>query len=170
MAADQIKSRLALADDAAAIEHVLRVAFQQFAADYTPKALRYVTPTSDEIVGRFAEGPIWVAENDVEIVGTVSIVPEPDRLYIRSMAVLPSVQGHGVGGKLLQDVEQYASDNDFKALFLYTTHFSSDAIRLYEKRGFIRGRETTAEEWCGTPGFEMWKYLEGKSKTNATGS
>src|SRR4051794_28910965 len=104
--ADEIKLRLAQPEDAAAIEHVLRVAFQQFATDYTPEALRYVTPTSDEIAGRFAEGPIWVAEKDDEIVGTVSVVPEPEWVYIRSMAVLPAAQGHGVGGKLLQAIEK----------------------------------------------------------------
>ena len=168
---DEINLRFALPEDAAAIEHVLRVAFDEFSTDYTPEALRYVTPTSDEIVGRFAEGPIWVAETQQsDIVGTVSIVPEPDWVYIRSMAVLPTAQGHGVGGKLLQAIEQYAAENGFETLFLYTTHFSTDAIRLYEKYGYIRGRETTAEEWCGTPGLEMWKYLKGKTQTNATGS
>jgi len=168
MAANEIKIRRALPEDAAAIEHVLRIAFAQFANDYTAEALAYVTPASDEIVDRFVEGPMWVAETETgEAVGTVSVVHEPEWLYIRSMAVLPAAQGHGVGGKLLQAIEDHAFDERFNTLFLYTTHFSTDAIRLYEKHGFKRGRETTAEEWCGTPGFEMWKYLTGEVRTNA---
>lgn len=165
-----VKVRLASAADAETIARILNDAFAEFTGEYTPEALQYVTPTVDEVRERFAEGPIWVALMAGEIVGTVSAVPEPDWLYIRSMAVLPTAQGHGVGGRLLEAIEDYAREIGEKTLFLYTTHFSSDAIRLYEKHGFMRGRETTAEEWCGTPGFEMWKYLKRDIKTNAIGS
>jgi ribosomal protein S18 acetylase RimI-like enzyme len=152
-------TRLAWAVDSEPIAAVLKEAFARFRDDYTPEALQYVTPGAKEIAGRFAEGPVWVTESGGCIVGTVSVVREPDRLHIRSMAVLPTAQGRGVGGQLLNTVERYAVENDIDTLFLYTTHFSSDAVRLYEKHGFVRGRDTTAEEWCGTPGLEMWKYL-----------
>ncbi len=77
-----------------------------------------VTPPPDEIVGRFEEGPIWVAVKDEEIVATVSVVPEPEWLYIRSMAVLPNAQGLGIGHGLLEAVERYGIENNFERLFL----------------------------------------------------
>ena len=165
-----VKVRLATPSEADAVADVLRAAFAEFEHNYTAEALEYVTPNADEVRGRFAEGPIWIAAIGDELVGTVSVVPEPEWLYIRSMAVLPATRGHGVGGRLLQAVEDHADEIGMETLFLYTTPFSTDAIRLYEKNGFIKGRATTAEEWCGTPGLEMWKYLKRDAKTNAIGS
>ena len=166
----KVEIKVASPADAEIIAEILTTAFSEFDGDYTPEALEYVTPRAEEICGRFEEGPIWIARVDGEAVGTVSVVPEPDWLYIRSMAVLPAAQGHGVGGALLNVIEKYAVETGVETLFLYTTHFSADAIRLYEKHGFIRGRETTAEEWCGTPGFEMWKYLKADVSSKAFGS
>ena len=155
----EVQIRKATVEDAFAIADILREAFAEFASDYTPEAFTVVTPPANEIAGRFDEGPIWVALKDDEIVGTVSAVPEPEWLYIRSMAVLPKAQGLGIGGGLLDAIEEYGIENGFDRLFLYTTHFSTDAIRLYEKLGFRRGPDTSSEEWYGTPGLSMDKRL-----------
>lgn len=155
-----IEIRIAKPEEAGAIVEVLREAFGLFEKEYTPESFAIVTPDADEIVARFNKGPQWIAVKDSEIVGTVSAVPEPEWLYIQSLAVRPSAQGLGVAHKLLDAVEQYAVDNGFDRLFLYTTYFSTGAIELYEKHGFVRGRDTTAEEWYGTPGLEMDKKLE----------
>ncbi len=165
-----MKIRRAVKDEADAIADILREAFAEFAADYTPEAFAIVTPPADEIAGRFDEGPIWVALKDGEIVATVSTVPEPEWLYIRSMAVLPSAQGLGLGRELLEAVEKHAIENGFERLFLYTTNFSLDAIRLYEKSGFERGRDTSADEWYGTPGLAMEKKIGRNITQHVTGS
>ncbi len=156
---DDIQIRRAAPEDAPAITGLLYEAFSEFKSNYTPEAFAIVTPLVEEIAGRFGKGAMWVAVLDEEIVGTVSFVPEPEWLYIRSMAVSPEAQGMGIGHKLLDEIEEYAIENGFDRLFLYTTYFSTDAIRLYEKQGFIRGRDTTAEEWYGTPGLAMDKKL-----------
>jgi GNAT superfamily N-acetyltransferase len=166
----KVEIKLGSPADAEIIAGILTAAFSKFDSDYTPEALEYVTPGAEEIRGRFEEGPIWIALVDNEPVGTVSVVKEPDWIYIRSMAVLPAAQGHGIGGALLDAIDEYAAEIGVETLFLYTTHFSADAIRLYERHGFVRGRETTADEWCGTPGFEMWKYLKTEVSTRAIGS
>src|SRR5437870_1364737 len=135
-ARSEVEIRLAIPDDADAIAEILRVAFSEFKNDYTSEALSVVTPSADEIATRFGEGPQWLATVDGKPRGTVSVVREPDHLYIRSMAVLPEAQGMGIGRKLLDAVESYAIENGFNRLFLYTTYFSRVAIQLYEKRGF----------------------------------
>jgi ribosomal protein S18 acetylase RimI-like enzyme len=164
-----VEIRLAIPEESAIISGILGEAFAEFKTDYTPDAFVVVTPPADEVAGRFDEGPIWVAVNEGEIVGTVSVIPEPEWLYIRSMAVLPKAQGLGVGQKLLVAVEEYGIEKGFNKLFLYTTPFSSAAIRLYEKYGFRLDRYTTADEWFGTPGFSMEKII-GKEHKNAIGS
>ena len=165
-----VQIRRATPDDARSIADILREAFAQFESDYTPEAFAAVTPPPDEIARRFDEGPIWIAVRNDEIVATVSVVPEPEWLYIRSMAVLPKMQGLGIGHQILNVVEKYGIQNGFDRLFLYTTHFSTDAIRLYEKHGFGRVRDTSAEEWLGTPGLSMDKKIGGNIGKYVTGS
>ena len=170
MASENVQIRLAVADDAGAIAEILFDAFSQFKSNYTPEAFAVVTPPADEIVTRFDEGPMWVAVKDGEVLGTVSVVPEPEWLYIRSMAVRPNAQGFGIGHKLIDALEEYAIESGFDKLFLYTTYFSAGAIELYEKHGFKRGRETTADEWYGTPGLAMEKKIGRNVKENVVGS
>ena len=103
---------------------------------------------------------MWVAETDGEVVGTVSLTTEPEGLYIRSMAVRPTSQGLGIGHKLLDALNDHVSTSDIDRIFLYTTYFVPGAKELYEKHGFEWVRDTTAEEWYGTPGLEMDKRKE----------
>lgn len=151
--------RLATADDSAAISEVLTEAFTPYREHYTAEAFGYVTPTPEVIEPRFGEGPIWVAEVDGEVVGTVSLMTEPEGLYIRSMAVKPTSQGLGIGHKLLDALETHIETSEIERIFLYTTYFIPGAKELYEKHGFKWCRDTTAEEWYGTPGLEMDKDL-----------
>ena len=151
--------RLATPADSGAISDILRVAFSEFKNDYTPEAYEVVTPPAAEIETRFAAGPQWIALVDCKQVGTVSVYPEPDHLYIRSMAVLPEARGLGVGMRLLDAIESYAVEAGFDRLFLHATYFSTNAIGLYEKFGFEKTCDTTAEEWYGTPGLGMEKKL-----------
>lgn len=166
----EVETRLATVEDAAAIAKVLFDAFSQYRSCYTPEAFAVVTPNAAEIIGRFNEGPIWVAVTKGGIVGTVSGVPEPEWLYIRSMAVSPSTQGMGIGHRLIDAIEEYGIENGYDRLFLYTTYFSIGAIELYEKHGFKRGRDTTADEWYGTPGLAMDKEIGKGNTRNAAGS
>ncbi len=165
-----VEIRFAVPGDERAIADVLLAAFSEFRSVYTPEAFTVVTPAAEEIASRFSEGAMWVAAIGGEIVGTASVLPEPEWLYIRSVAVLPTAQGKGIGRLLMNAIEKYALESGFDRLFLYTTYFSAGAIKMYEKLGFKRGRDTTAEEWYGTPGLAMDKILQGNTKQNVVGS
>ncbi|MEQ1765540.1 MAG: GNAT family N-acetyltransferase [Pyrinomonadaceae bacterium] len=167
--AQGLEIRLATPDDSTAIADVLRDAFTVYRKNYTEESFAVVTPATDVILGRFEEGPMWVAEMDGEVVGTVSLTTEPEGLYVRSMAVSPNAQGRGIGHQLLNAVDEYAESTEFERIFLYTTYFVPGAKEMYAKHGYGWVRDTTAEEWYGTPGLEMDKRLEGK-KQNAIGS
>jgi predicted N-acetyltransferase YhbS len=162
--------RVSTPSDAEAISTVLRAAFTPFKDGCTPGAFNAITPNAEEILGRYNEGPIWVAVDDDTVIGTVSTVPEPEWLYIRSMAVSPDRRGTGIGFGLIAAVENYAVENGFDRLFLYTSLFLTGAERFYEKCGFVRGRETEADEWFGTPGWAMEKKISRNTKQNAIGS
>ena len=101
-----IEIRFALCDEAKEIANVLRAAFAEFEKFYTPEAFAATTPSAETIRERFdEEGAIWAALKNEEIVGTVSAVPKEESLYFRSMAVMPSAQGFGIGQLLLEAVK-----------------------------------------------------------------
>jgi N-acetylglutamate synthase-like GNAT family acetyltransferase len=151
-----IRIRPASPADAGAIASLLRAAFAEFEPLYTPQGFRATTPTSEEILPRFAEGPIWVAEQEGSIVGTVSAVLKDEGLYLRSMAVYPQTRGRGVAALLLETVEQLARDETCPRLFLSTTPFLARAIHLYERAGFRR-TDDEPHDLFGTPLVTMAK-------------
>jgi len=146
-------------EEAAIISYVLHQAFVEFEPLYTPEAFAATTPTSDQIQKRWSEGPVWVVAAGSQIVGTVSAVPKAEDLYVRSMAVLPSLRGMGLGYLLLQTVEQVAKTQGMQRMFLSTTPFLTGAIRLYERFGFHRN-DDPPHELFGTPLLTMVKLLE----------
>lgn len=76
--------RLAGLEEAPAIAEVLRAAFAEFEALYTPQAFAATTPTRAQIAARWHEGPVWVAVTNGRLVGTVAAVVKPVGLYVRS--------------------------------------------------------------------------------------
>ena len=154
-----IHIRLAIPDDVTAIASVLRESFAEFVDLYTPAAFTATTPSSEIILRRLDEGPSWIAAINGDIAGTVSGVGRDNGLYIRSMAVLPSARGYGLGHMLLQQVEAYALEMGFHHLILSTTPFLNSAIRLYERAGFEHSDAGPAD-LHGTPLITMIKSLE----------
>jgi len=144
--------------DAAAVAAALREAFVEYRASYTAEAFAATTPAAEQIRGRMDEGPVWVAVLDDVVVGTVSVVPRGESLYVRGMAVLPAARGQRLGEALLSHVEEFASAQGFRRLYLSTTPFLSRAIQLYERAGFRRS-DDGPHELCGTPLFTMEKIV-----------
>ena len=156
----EVELRLAKPGDEEIIASLIFEAFAPFRAQYTPDAFEYTVASVETVRGRFTEGPIWLAYDGEEPVGTVSGLPEEVRFYIRSMAVKPSAQAKGVGQTLLDALEVFARDAGFTKLYLYTTFVLPAARPLYEKNGFYVLRETPPEEWFNMSGLEMEKILD----------
>ena len=89
--------RIAVPDDATAIASTLQKAFLEFEPLYTPQAFASTISSPDRIRLRMNEGPIWVALQDDVVIGTVSVAPKGDALYVRGMAVDPAARGSGIG-------------------------------------------------------------------------
>jgi N-acetylglutamate synthase-like GNAT family acetyltransferase len=153
-----LQIRLATHADAASIAAVLHDSFIEYENLYTADGFAATTPTAEQIKSRMNEGPIWVVMSEDLVVGTVSVVPRGDSLYIRGMAVLPHARGQNVGESLLQHVEDFAHGQGLSRLFLSTTPFLSRAIRLYERAGFRRNDEGP-HDLFGTPLVTMEKRL-----------
>jgi ribosomal protein S18 acetylase RimI-like enzyme len=149
--------RQATEAEAATVAKVLALAFAEYRAMYTPRAFAVTTPEPDELRGRWNQGPVWVADQDGDVIGTLSAVVQGRDLYLRSMAVLPASRGMGAGPRLLQHAEEFAQEQGLAQLTLSTTPFLLRAIRLYERSGFQRA--TTMTDLYGTPLLTMSKRL-----------
>jgi GNAT superfamily N-acetyltransferase len=153
-----VEIRRATADEATAIASVLHRAFAEYESFYTAEAFALTTPTPAELEQRWNEGPIWSALKYGRLVGTVAAVAKGDALYIRSMALVPSARGKGIGKMLLAEVESFARAGGSQRMLLSTTPFLDDAIRLYQRFGFKRTREGP-HDLAGTPLFTMEKVI-----------
>jgi ribosomal protein S18 acetylase RimI-like enzyme len=163
-----VQIRRANQRDAAAIEVLIREAFREHEPAYTREAFDIATPGKHEIEKRIEDWAVWIAINANVIVGTVSAHAEGPGLQIRSMAVHPSMRGHGIGKLLLARVEDFACANGYKRLILNTTPFMNRAIRLYKAFGFrFTGRR---KNWFGTWLRAMTKELAAHTKNQNRGN
>jgi GNAT superfamily N-acetyltransferase len=157
--APQLEVRLAGPGDEETVSRLLLEAFEPFREQYTPGGFADTTADPELVRERMASARVWLAFDGDDAVGTVTALPEPDKIYIRSMAVTPRAQGRGVGQKLLEALEQDARERGFSKMYLYTTFVLPGAQPLYEKNGFVVIRETLPEEWHDMGGVEMEKEL-----------
>ena len=155
-----MRIRTAVPDDVPAIASTLHRAFLEFEPLYTPEAFVATISSPGRIRLRLSEGPIWVALQGAVVIGTVSVAPKGDALYVRGMAVDPVARGSGIGRELMKRIEEYATERGFRRLYLSTTPFLIGAIRLYENCGFVRN-EDGPDNLFGTPLFTMEKKLGG---------
>ena len=157
-AATEVQIRRASSQDALSVASVLRKAFAEYEPLYTKEGYEATTPGPHAVLTRMSQGPIWVAIHHDEIVGTASVVPKPEGIYVRGMAVLPAARGLGIGYLLLDEIQRFAEALHSKRLFLSTTPFLSRAISLYEAFGFARASEGP-HDLFGTPLLTMQKIL-----------
>src|SRR5262249_47188633 len=126
-------ARVRLADehDAAAVSAVLAAAFDEFRILYSAGGYGATAIDASGGLARMGEGPVWIAEADGTVGGTVAAVIRAEGLYVRGMAVAPSARRNGVARLLLAEAERYGRSQGLVRAFLSTTPFLHGAIRLY---------------------------------------
>jgi len=83
-------------------------------------------------------GMIFYAKYNDAIVGTVSLIKIDNTTFeLSKMAVTGSVQGMGVGKKMIQHCLEVVKVKKIEKLILYSNKKLLPAIYLYEKFGFI---------------------------------
>jgi len=83
-------------------------------------------------------GFVFFAKLNDEIVGTVSLLKINDHAFeLAKMAVDESVQGLGIGKKLIEHCFIFCQSNHIQQLVLYSNTKLESAIHLYKKYGFV---------------------------------
>jgi GNAT superfamily N-acetyltransferase len=106
------------------------------AADYPPHVITTVTGsfTPQHALAHLTNRQVFVAAINGEIVGTASLHGR----VVRSVYVDPDNQGTGIGGKLMDAVEELARD---QCLDSVTVPSSITAQEFYRRRGFVFVRD-----------------------------
>jgi GNAT superfamily N-acetyltransferase len=63
---------------------------------------------------------------------------DPGTMEVKRMYVLPSHRGEGIATEVLRELEKWAADLKMSRIILETGKRQPEAIRLYEKNGYLR--------------------------------
>jgi GNAT superfamily N-acetyltransferase len=134
---------------------------------------RSIIPGLDEYVDelrnvadRIVSGAlVWVADVDGVVAGTVTYVPgtgaypefdDANGAGIRMLAVLPALQGRGIGDALVRACIDRARADGRSRVYLDTTQWMETAQRLYRRLGFARAPEL---DWEPATGVKLFSYV-----------
>jgi N-acetylglutamate synthase-like GNAT family acetyltransferase len=83
-------------------------------------------------------GLIFYAKYNSQIIGTVSLIKINELTFeLSKMAVTDTIQGLGIGKKMMEHCLAVAKEKDIQKLILYSNRSLLPAIHLYEKFGFV---------------------------------
>ncbi len=152
-----IEIRLAENKEALVISDLLYQSFSEYKLLYTERAFAATTLGIPELESRISKNVTWVGLYDDTIAGTISLMPNGNGIFIKSVAVAPIARKKGLGKELMRHAEKIALKEGAHYLELTTTAFLLEAIRLYEFFGF---RQNGRDDLYGTPLIKMIKYLD----------
>ena len=111
----------------------------------------YVARTVAEyILDNDANGRIWLAERDDELLGCTAVaLRNDDEAQLRWVVVTPSARGSGLGGTLVGKALEYCREQGRATVHLYTTDGLPESQALYEKLGFRTTSNEPDELWDG---------------------
>ena len=78
----------------------------------------------------------WVAELDDQIIGYAVFINAVQECHLLNLCVNPTLQGRGLGRKLLSNVLENAKESNAKCVFLEVRPSNTYAMQLYESEGF----------------------------------
>ena len=82
-------------------------------------------------------GYIFFAKIGEEIVGTFALIKVTDGIFeLGKMGVSPNYRGYKIGQPLLQSCVQFAKQQPWDKLILYSNRILENALHIYKKNGF----------------------------------
>lgn len=77
-----------------------------------------------------------------EMIGSVYLEKQADKLYLGMLTVSPELQGGGIGKKLMQAAENLAKENNISKIAMTVISVRKELIEYYERRGYKPTGET----------------------------
>jgi GNAT superfamily N-acetyltransferase len=136
-----VSVRAAAAADVPELEAIARAAYLPF----VPRIGRAPAPVTADYAGAVARGEVWVATAPARTVGLIVLIARPDHLLLENVAVLPAMQGFGIGTGLLEFADARARELGLGEIRLYTNAAMSENLALYPRRGYVETHRAVAD-------------------------
>jgi ribosomal protein S18 acetylase RimI-like enzyme len=149
---EKIEFRAAAPEDAAAIRALTREAY----AKWVPAIGREPLPMSTDYEQAIPTHRFDLLFVEARLVGLIETAQQEGGLLIVNVAVAPSRQGRGYGGRLLRHAEALASSLGVREIRLYTNEKFAANVALYHRFGYRVDRE---EPFMGGTTVHMSKRL-----------
>jgi GNAT superfamily N-acetyltransferase len=103
---------------------------------YVPRIGRAPAPMTADYARAVRDGQAWAALEDGQIVGFAIMIAQPGYLLLDNVAVLPAVQGRGIGARLLALAEDQARGLGLRQIRLYTNEAMTENLAYYPRHGY----------------------------------
>ncbi len=105
---------------------------------------------------------LWVVERDGAVVGSIAVIKRGEaEAQLRWFGIDTSLQGMGIGKRLMDAAMDFCRERGYKHLILWTIDILKPARHLYAKYGFHPTETKPNNEWADYPLLEeKWEYYE----------
>lgn len=105
-------------------------------------------PLSELVLRQNPKERVWVVERGGEVMGCIAIADNGGGMaQLRWFLVAEGLQGQGVGRRLLELALQFARDQGYLGIVLWTVDMQDKAIGLYQLHGFQLAAEKAHRLW-----------------------
>ena len=125
--------RKAVASDAGSVRACVLAAFEPYVA----RIGKPPAPMLLDFEAQVAAGNVWVVPSSGGVAGAIVQYDTPLGFYVDTVAVLPLVQGTGVGRALLEFAEHEALQRGYQSLYLCTNSKMTENQVLYPRAGYV---------------------------------
>jgi len=125
--------REAIASDANAVKSCVIAAFEI----YTTRIGKPPAPMLLDFPAEIESRHVWLAESNGEVVGVLVQYETQQGFYIDTVAVVPHLQGTGIGKALLQFAEQEALRRGYDSIYLCTNVKMTENQVFYPRIGYV---------------------------------
>ncbi|SIN82567.1 bifunctional helix-turn-helix transcriptional regulator/GNAT family N-acetyltransferase [Chitinophaga niabensis] len=110
----------------------------------------YVTQTLYEFMQTYdpARDRVWLAYCYGELIGMIAIIGKGRGVaQLRWFLLRPEFRGIGLGKKLMGEAMAFCRQQNFRSVYLLTTHQQTTAGSMYTKAGFVKTASTPQRIW-----------------------
>jgi predicted N-acetyltransferase YhbS len=145
-------------DDIPTVLAVTRAAFDEYLGQLDPPSGVH-NETVETMREKLASGRSVLALIDDQVVGSVFYRPEPEYVYLGRLAVLPAYRNRGVGGALIDYVEQRARELGRPRVRLGVRVGLPHIRARYERLGYYLAEERYHEGYTKPTYVMMERHL-----------
>lgn len=97
--------------------------------------------TNEESVLKVMEQPgsiiLKCCDEDGTLLGTVNLQQQGNRMYLGMFAVVPQLQGKGIGRQLLEAAEIHTRNSSCSSIFMHVISVRKELIEWYQRHGYL---------------------------------